>query len=126
MELVLLMTFPSDVEAHLARTKLESEGITCFLENEHFSNLMPAYYRMIGSGVLLKVPQVESEAALKILSEMYPERGGCPNCGSDNVKDMLQKHKYMVIAILLVIPMLIGNLFGRSKCADCGTVYRNV
>jgi hypothetical protein len=126
MELVLLKTFPSDVEAHLVRTKLESEGITCFLENEHISNLVPAYYRMIGSGVQLKVPLEEAEKAVKILAEMYPDKGGCPNCGSQNVKDLLQQHKYMVIAILLIIPMLIGNLIGRNTCADCGTVYRNI
>ncbi len=56
MSLSKLATFDNSISANILRTKLESEGIICFLYNEHFTNLMPHYFDLLGSGVLVMVP----------------------------------------------------------------------
>jgi hypothetical protein len=125
MELTLIKTCPGDAEAHLIRTKLESEGITCFLFNEHFSNLIPAYYQMMGSGIQIRVPSDQADAARQVIETMYPSRiVACPNCQSQRIKSWEAKHRLALISFLLILPTLIGNLFGRYTCQDCGTVFR--
>lgn len=46
--LVLLATFPGDVEAHIAAGMLEANGIATVLDNQLFSSLYPIGFNSIG------------------------------------------------------------------------------
>ena len=79
MSLSLLATYDNGITANLLRNKLENEGIPCFLNNEHFSNIMPYYYNMLGSGVRVMVPTDQLERA-KEIAKIDLGVLTCPNC----------------------------------------------
>ena len=58
-----IATFLQLQQAHLAKIKLESEGINVFLQDE----LM--LYSLAGGGITLQVEEENAENALRILSE---------------------------------------------------------
>lgn len=62
MELIAIYTFENSVEAHLLKSKLESEDIPCFLFDENISTVMPLYSLATG-GIKLKVRQEHFEIA---------------------------------------------------------------
>jgi len=53
MELVTFKTFNNPIEAHLCKTKLESEDILYFIFDENMVSLNPFYNYMLG-GIKLK------------------------------------------------------------------------
>jgi len=65
--LVTVAQFSSGMEAQLARTKLESEGIEAYVADEHMMSINPMYDFALG-GVRLQTKSSEAERALKILN----------------------------------------------------------
>ncbi len=64
-DLVTIARYGTALEAHLARTKLESENIESYVADEHIISLFPT--RDIGwGGVKLKTKKSEAELALRI------------------------------------------------------------
>lgn len=61
--LVTIKTFSHGFEAHVARAKLDSEGIPATLADEHMGNLLPI------SEVRLQVPEPYAQRAIEILSQ---------------------------------------------------------
>jgi hypothetical protein len=68
MELITFRTFNNPIDAHLARTKLESEGILSFLFDEHMMAFNPFYNSALG-GVKLKINKMDLEKAEEILND---------------------------------------------------------
>lgn len=125
MSLSVLTTYDSTINANLLRAKLENEGIPCFLNNEHFTNLMPHYFNILGSGVQILVPTDQLEQA-KEIAKLDDGRMTCPNCGATNIKNDLEspKNKLKLILIALLIAVPIGNLLNRYKCLECGQKFK--
>jgi hypothetical protein len=79
------------VEAHLMKTKLESEQITCYLFDENIVGLNPLFSVAVG-GVKLKIRKDDIDMASLILNESenttlkneHGETVRCPRCLSDN------------------------------------------
>jgi hypothetical protein len=69
--LTLIATFSHPFEAHLAKGKLESEGIEAFIADENIVGINWLYSNLVG-GVKLKVREEDKERALKILQEKVP------------------------------------------------------
>lgn len=65
-ELVSVAEFDSLAQAHIYRSRLESEGIACFLSNESMNSLYPG---MAFTKVELKVRLSDSLRAVDILFE---------------------------------------------------------
>ena len=65
---VTLVTFFRAHEAHLVKTKLESEGIKVQIADEHLVSIQPFYSPALG-GVKLNVLQSEFETAKAILEQ---------------------------------------------------------
>jgi hypothetical protein len=101
VEFVTVATFNQAVEAHLARSKLESEGITCFVNEERFIQVNWLLASAFGS-VKLKVLATEAERARNLLRPKprlvivadpqldSPRDDGemiCPRCRSYDVYD---------------------------------------
>jgi predicted RNA-binding Zn-ribbon protein involved in translation (DUF1610 family) len=134
LKLVTLRTFSDSIAAHLLKTRLESEGIECYLVNEHISNLHPFYNQAVG-GVQLQV-QLEDVNAAKSLLEAWEARPyldeqdqelKCPNCQSTSIYGGFRSFRStlgwltMVISILLVIyPFFSKTVF---RCKKCGTEF---
>ena len=120
MSLSELATFDNSLTANLLKSKLESEGIPCFLNNENFTNMMPYYFNMLGSGVRVMVPTAQLERAKELANI---DHGGltCPNCGSTKIMNSVErtknKLKLALIAIFLALP--IGNLLNDYTCQNC-------
>ncbi|MCO6495473.1 MAG: DUF2007 domain-containing protein [Bacteroidetes bacterium] len=105
--LVTLAIYNSSTEAYLAKSRLEAQGIRCFLENESVNML---YANALG-GVVLKVSNTDfdeaytllqelrknkkqnSESALKELNAMFV----CPSCGqlNEDNKSITQKQPFL-------------------------------
>lgn len=120
MSLSELVTFDNSLTANILKSKLENEGIPCFLNNENFTNIMPLYFNMLGSGVRVMVPTDQIERARKIAKIDQGELT-CPNCGSINIMNSVErtssKLKLALIAIFLFLP--IGNLLNNYTCMNC-------
>ncbi|WP_422359492.1 DUF2007 domain-containing protein [Reichenbachiella sp.] len=125
MKLTLLTTCDNSIDANLMRTKLEHEGIPCFLNNENFTNLMPNYYNLFGSGVRVMVPDEFLEQAKEIL-QLSDGVLKCPNCKSENIsnknKPLLETIKVIFIGIFFAAP--VGNLITNFCCDDCKTEFK--
>jgi len=123
MKTTVLKTFESATEAHLARIRLEDEGISCFVANENFSVLMPNYFGMMGSGIQLVVFENDASKALQVLSESDAlNELSCPNCGSNSIeygmgKTGLAKWLVVLMSFLAFIPL--SNIKRVNICKEC-------
>jgi len=121
------MTSDNLAEAYIIKGRLLNEGIDCFLTNENFTNLMPLYNNMLGSGVQIIVNEKDNIKAREILKDKIEPNNLeliCSNCGSENIGLGLGRRKgfkifNIIIALLSSFPM--GNLKPRYYCRDCKT-----
>jgi hypothetical protein len=121
--MVILKTCESAIEAHLLKHRLENEDIPCFISNEHFANLMPNYFRILGNGVHVHVAEEDLEKARNLLAENNStETITCPNCNSANVRFGLGARTYgkwlwALLSAAMLIPF--NNLNNKYTCRDC-------
>ncbi|NMM47663.1 putative signal transducing protein [Marinigracilibium pacificum] len=135
MELVLLTTFDNAVDAHILKSRLESEGVECYLYDENIVGMNPLFSHSVG-GIKLMINKKDAENALKILSEIEnspikddnDQRVKCPNCGSEDIYDRfksMQGIKGVLSAIVsflfMVFPIYYKTVY---KCKSCGTEFK--
>ncbi len=132
--LVNIASYRDLPDAYLVKGKLESEGISVFLRNEHTIGVQWLYSNALG-GVKLDVPESQVEQAHNILKEDYTEEitdqdqnestdadGTCPICNSTNTQYYDRARKFGAITYLTGLPLL---LFGkRYQCLDCKHVWK--
>jgi hypothetical protein len=128
LELVTLNTFTSIFEANMFRSKLESEGIECFIDDENIGSMNFLYGSAVG-GVKLKVRKSDYDKARKVLEEsgqtiveveeeQNDDNPACPSCGSRNTEYAQVQRKFNVLSILLLgFPILFPG--HGYKCNDC-------
>ena len=127
MKTEILITSDSLTEAHIIKGRLLNDGINCFLANENFTNLMPLYNNMLGSGIQIIINEKDIEKARIIIKDKIEPNNNeliCPNCGSDNIGLGLGNGKAfkifnIIIALISFLP--IGNLKPKYYCKDCKT-----
>ncbi len=121
MKYILLTSFSQSVEAHLARSILESEGIDVTIEDEHIVN-MNWFYSNAVYGVKLKVRENEIEKAKKILEEKCKiednEEIKCPKCDSDDVENYKLPRRLFYLSIFL-LGLPIPFIQKRWYCKNC-------
>ena len=86
-KLVTIKTFDRAEEAHIFRSRLEAEGIPCFLQGENISFIHP-YHNIASGNIRLQVPADRTSDALATLIEIdtkpfYSDDGEliiCPGC----------------------------------------------
>ncbi|MDQ1256727.1 MAG: hypothetical protein QG656_1326 [Candidatus Hydrogenedentes bacterium] len=125
-----IRTFGSEIEAHLARTELETHGIKAAVHK--FSR----YRAIAGGGYLLKVSEEFASRAQKILSkhdapvdmDEYISSGDdsytrCPECHSVNVdKTPLTTGMFLLTVACLGLPLLF--IQRDCACRKCGHAWR--
>lgn len=117
--------------AELAKIKLESEGIYCYLGSKYHIATDWRYSQALG-GVKLYVRTGDEERAKKILTTdesrylddiddyfPMPEMDDiCQRCGSLNISYINRARFFGMLSMLLNLPLYIFGI--RYKCRDCG------
>ena len=126
--LITIAQFRDLPEAGLAKSRLESEGITCFLDNEFTIGANWLYSNALG-GVKLNVPEGNAEEAKAILeettesmaseeSEEHLEDSACPVCGATEIETKNYTRKFAALTLLISLPLLL--FWKRYSCKSCG------
>jgi predicted RNA-binding Zn-ribbon protein involved in translation (DUF1610 family) len=138
-KLITIASFPQPIEAHIAKGRLEAEGIMCFLGDEHIVSVHPFYSHAVG-GVKLKVREEEAKQALAILQEIretdaapntFEAKGHvasentvlCPRCGSEDAYATRFSRKIFALSMLLFgFPLpFVSRTF---HCPACGLEWK--
>ena len=129
MSIGRLLTVPTSLEATLIQNRLENAGIESFVTNENFSNLMPIYYGMLGSGIQIMIEDTFEVKAKEVLSDYFSIPDGpvqCPECDSKRIGYGFGKSKIRKIFIVL-FSLLVANPFGNIQssrhCKECGQEF---
>ena len=125
---IRLITCENIVEAHFIKNRLNNEGIDCYLTNEYFTNLLPNYFYIFGSGVQVFVFESNFEKSSEVIKDkLEPKKTEliCPLCGSTDIGLGLGRHKFIMgfnvfLAILVGVP--IGNVHAGYYCKKCKEV----
>lgn len=140
--LVTVASYTYPLEAHLARTKLESEGIEAFVADEHMVQANWLYSLAIG-GVRLQVKESGAELALSILNSntestseelstsTYAVNEHCPKCNSTYIQYKTFSQRF-VFLFWLLSTLIFGNTGGLTlpflkrkwKCHHCGYEWK--
>ena len=134
-KLITIATFSHAVDAHLAKTRLESAGIECFIVDEYTVTMNWLYSNAIG-GVKLQVKKSDYKKAIEILQqkpvkidsaqdkvgkeEMGPH---CPKCNSPDIYyERFSRRLVFISWLLLGFPLPF--LKRKWKCSKCGYTWK--
>lgn len=135
MKLITIKTFDNPIDLHLLKSKLESEGIHCYVFDEHTVAINPLISQGVG-GIKLKIDEKDTQKALVILQEI--ETGStldeeeknkeCPKCGSIDLYTNFKSMKgtkgilsMFVMFFFVVFPFYYKNVY---KCKNCGAEFK--
>lgn len=134
MGLITFKTFDNSIDAHILKIKLESEGITCFLFDEHMVSVNPLYSQLIG-GIKLKINEEDLIHAKNIVLELeqtpYTTEDeqviACPKCQSVRIESGYRSMRSVgaVISAIVSFLLVVFPLYRKSvyKCLDCGNEF---
>ncbi|HWV73087.1 MAG TPA: DUF2007 domain-containing protein [Pseudosphingobacterium sp.] len=135
MEIVTLKVFDNPIEAHLLKTKLESEGIHSFLQDENIVSLNPLYNYAVG-GIKLNIRSADLEMANQIIQEIenapsvddHDQEIHCPACDSTDLYTNFKSMKgtkglfSAIISLFMgVFPVYYKNVY---KCKNCEKEFK--
>jgi len=135
MALITIKTFDNPIDAHLLKSKLESEDIVCYLFDEHTVSMNPLYNITIG-GIKLKINEFDLEKARIVYDSIhdtpYTDDGGnavtCPKCEStdlfteyDTRRGVAAFFSSLIAFFFLVVPFYSKKMF---KCKKCGEEFK--
>ena len=135
MNLITVKTFDHYTDVHILKSKIESEGIKCFIFDEHTVTNGPIYTWAIG-GIKLKVKEEDVKKVQLILGEINEtpltnnegQEICCPSCGSKKVNSGYGNPggwKGVVLVFLAFISMTFAPVKGsRYYCTECMTGFR--
>ena len=140
--LVTLRTFDNYVTAHIVKSRLEAEGITCALKDENSIVMQWTWANALG-GIKLQVlaaQQAKAEHLLQTTEEevlaeretpgfwdedteqLDPNNRLCVHCGSKNTrKDDYDKKPAVLSWLLLGFPLLFKS--DKWHCFHCGEKF---
>lgn len=129
-----IQVFDNIVDAKLFTSKLESEGIRCYFENESVMNLDPLLNFAVG-GIKVMVEEEDYDVALEYVKAystrpIVLENGEtltCPNCHSDQIQGGYSKidDAKSFIGVIIGLMLLVIPFLQRDKynCTQCNTVF---
>lgn len=130
MALITFKTFDNAIDAHILRLKLESEGISCFIFDEHVVSVNPLYSNLVG-GVKIKINEEDLIHAKNVVYEiehtpLTTENGAeikCPKCNSIKVESGYYSMNSagailsaIISFLLFVFPIYRKRVY---RCIDC-------
>ena len=135
MPLITFKTFENPVDAHLLKSKLESEGIDCFLFDENIVSVMPLYNITVG-GIKLKIDDSDLKKAKEIFSEIEHtpitseenEVIKCPNCGSEEIISGFKSFKGVkgILSLIVTFLFTIFPIYFKTvhRCKKCDIEFK--
>jgi hypothetical protein len=133
---VTIATYIGAWEAHLARAKLESEGIFAVVLDDQIASINWFYSNAVG-GVRLQVSEADAERAALILEKDSGEDPAtqqespaldssipaCPVCGSTSIR---RERFSLPIALLSFLLFGLPFLFNRKRviCMNCNRKWK--
>ena len=135
MELITVKVFDNSIEAHILKSRLESEGIDCFIFDDNMVSLNPLYNVTLG-GIKLKVRAVDVEQVNTIIDQIDSLKSvddndqiiKCPNCDSTDLYTGYKSMKgtkgilsAIVSFLFMVFPIYYKTVY---KCKVCGDEFR--
>lgn len=129
-----IKTFDNSIDAHIMKSKLESENIPCFLFDENIVGVNPLYNITVG-GIKLKVGRSDVDKAIEIFEESAKsiptnEQGeaiSCPNCKSEDFYSgfkSMKGPKGILSAIVSLLFMAFPIFYNTvNKCKACGNEF---
>ncbi|PHR49761.1 MAG: hypothetical protein COA32_01105 [Fluviicola sp.] len=135
MTFVTIKTFDNNMDAHMLKSRIESEGIKCFLFDEETVTINPLYAQAIG-GIKLKVHQEDVSAVRKILKDISEtpltddegDRILCPNCSSIAINTGFRSvsgWRGLVFAFVAFLSLTFSPFIKtRYYCKDCEHVFK--
>ena len=136
-DLITIATYVSPLEAHLAKGRLEAEGIPAFIAHEHhiWANWMLS--NALG-GVKVQINSSDTESAQQIIKTH--NAGGyqadldetqdtntnpCPACGSNNITSRRSKLAVFLVFISLGLLGVVFNIRkNHHQCNDCSQTWQ--
>jgi len=124
MELVTVKTFDNYFSASIILTRLQAEGIECYLKDEHTVTIDPILSNAIG-GIKLVVKKEDEEAVVKLLRAYhigYMLSATCPECGSNSFS-YITKPKASNYLTAILTWMLSSYAMAPDyiyQCGNCG------
>ncbi len=126
-------TFSQPVEAHLARARLEAEGIPCVVADEYLVRVNWLLSNAVG-GVKLMVPAWEAPRARDVLrprprpvevadENTPPDELSCPRCRSLDVYYQRFDRRVAGLAWLL-LGFIVPWRRDAWVCTECGYAWR--
>jgi hypothetical protein len=126
--LVTIGRYSTPYEANMVKSQLESAGIPAFVADEYTIGVNWLYSNALG-GVKVQVPESLASEAREILAAetdapqtREPDAEICPECGSKNTEDFLEKRNSFLTWVLLGFPLLLP--MEKKRCNDCGHRWR--
>jgi hypothetical protein len=132
-ELVTVRRYRDLSEALVARSLLESAGISAWIRDENVARMEWQYSNMLG-GIRLQVEASDAEGAAEVLDQPIPDaipfdskegfvQPRCPLCGSIDISfEGSDRGAALASLMLLSVPLPLG---GESwTCAACGARWQ--
>lgn len=128
-------SFPEPLLANVAKTRLESAGIPCYLTNENTIRMDFFYSQLLG-GVRLYVHKDDFDKATALLEETIEppidptvpadpapfKAPACPKCRDRNVYDDRRPRLVTLVGFYLGLPLAFFRR--QSRCANCGHTWK--
>jgi DNA-directed RNA polymerase subunit RPC12/RpoP len=137
MSFVIVKTFDNSMDAHMLKSRLENEGIKCFLFDEETVTINPLFAQAIG-GIKLKVYQDDMPIVREILKDisetpLTDEEGEailCPNCSSTKINTGFRSVSGWrgVVFTFVAFMSLTFSPFIKTRyyCLKCEHVFKRV
>jgi predicted RNA-binding Zn-ribbon protein involved in translation (DUF1610 family) len=124
METTTLQTFDNYFSANIILTRLQNEGVICYLKDEHTFTINPIWGQAIG-GIKLSVDNRYVEKATELLKEFHDEymkASVCPNCGLNEITLVSSSTPLNILTKIFTwvfsnYAVSVENIY---KCQSCG------
>ncbi|WP_338760579.1 DUF2007 domain-containing protein [Bernardetia sp. ABR2-2B] len=133
MPLLTVKIFENSVDAHLFKSRLENEGVDCYLFDENI-NSMNMLYGVATGGIKVKVNASDTERVKQFLEEMESEKRAkdifikCPVCEStEHYKNFISIKGWKAFWATLISTLFFAYPFYQKKvykCKECGNEFR--
>lgn len=135
MQFITLKIFDNVIDAYILKSRLENDGIECFIFDEHIVTQDPLLNYAVG-GIKLKVYEKDYAPALEILKEInetpYLDEQEkiiqCPSCTST---DIISGHRSMkgikgIISMITSFFFMIFPIYANPvyRCNNCGEEFK--
>lgn len=129
--LITAASYSTALDAHLAKTRLDSAGVFAVIFDEHTVTMNWLFSDLIG-GVKIKVLEDDLESARLILDsdetgvvgedEVQDSWGDCPGCDSKDIVYIPDKRGTFLSWLFLGFPFF--PVRERMKCRVCGLIWK--